>query len=352
MDVVILVAAVATMILLHELGHFLASKFFGIEVEEFGLGFPPKIRTLFFWKGTEFSLNWIPLGGFVRPKGENDPEVEGGLGKAPPSHRFWVYFAGPLMNLLIAALLYAMSFSHTGLPDPSQVVIQSVAPGSPAAQAGLRSGDRLLRIGGKPVTSMENVHALVSPHLGETLEITVLREGEERTFQVLARREPPPGEGALGIVMTIPIQPVSLLRALPCGALQVGNQTYMLLTLPMQVHRGLVAPEDARLVGYKGMYDMYKAIQEAETTQQAPLGVNTLFFFATISTSLGVLNLLPIPAMDGGRILFLLPEFIFHHRIPPKAETIINSISFALLLILLLYINLQDFINPASFSFK
>ncbi len=352
MDVVILLAAVASMILLHEFGHFIAARFFGIEVEEFGIGFPPKARTLFTWKGTEYTLNWIPLGGFVRPKGEGDPEVEGGLAAAPPGQRFGVYFAGPLMNLLIAVVLYAASFSQTGMPAFDQVVVQSVAANSPAAQAGIQPGDRLVRINGQPVTDMTSVHTLIAPHVGETVEVTVERDGSEHTFTVLARRNPPQGQGSIGIVMSNPIQPISTLRALPYGATAVVNQAYLLLTLPVQISRGLIAPEDARLVGYKGMYDMYKAVQEAESAPQAQPGLNSLSFFAMISASLGILNLLPIPAVDGGRILFLLPEFIFRRRIPPKVEMVVNSVSFFLLLLLLLYINVQDFINPATFNFR
>ncbi len=352
MDVITLLAAVASMILLHEFGHFVACRIFDIDVEEFGIGFPPKARRLFTWKGTEFTINWLIFGGFVRPKGEGDPSIEGGLAAAPPAQRFAVYFAGPLMNLLIAVVLYAASFSQTGMPAFDKVVVQSVAPNSPAAQAGIQPGDRLVRIDDQPVTDMTSVHTLVAPHVGETVEVTVEREGSEHTFTVLARSNPPTGEGAMGIVMTNPIQPISTWRALPYGATAVVNQTYMLLTLPVQISRGLVAPEDARLVGYKGMYDMYKAVQEAESTPQAQPGINTLSFFAMISASLGILNLLPIPAVDGGRILFLLPELIFRRRIPPRVETAVNSISFIILLLLLLYINLQDFINPATFNFR
>ncbi len=352
MDALTLILAVASMIFLHELGHFLACKLLGIEVEEFGFGFPPKIKTLFTWRGTEYSLNWLPLGGFVRPKGESDPSVPGGLGAATPWRRFSVYFAGPLMNLLTAMVLYAASFSSTGLPAVDQVMIHDIAPGSPAEQAGLQVNDLLLSIAGGEVTGMESVHTLVTPHKGETIDVTVLRDGQQHTYQVLARANPPEGEGSLGIVMSNPIRPVSIVQALPYGASAVAGQTYLLATLPIQVSRGLIAPEDARLVGYKGMYDMYKAVQEVESSPEAAnSGLNTLSFFAMISASLGILNLIPIPAVDGGRILFLLPEILFRRRIPPKMEMAINSVSFLLLIALLVYINLQDFINPATFNF-
>ncbi len=352
MDVLYLVLAIAGMIFLHEAGHFVAARLLNIDVEEFGLGFPPRLKTLFTWKGTDFTLNLIPLGGFVRPKGEGDPAIEGGLAAARPAKRFLVYFAGPLTNLLIAVLLYSAAFSRMGMPVPDKVLVQSVAPGSPAEQAGMQSGDQLVRIAGEPVTGMNSVHTLITAHLGETVPVTVARDGRELTLDVLARANPPEGQGAIGIIMTNPIEPISTIQALPYGALAVGNQAYVLLTLPIQVSRGLIAPEEARLVGYKGMYDMYKAVQQAESTPQAQRsGLNTLSFFAMISASLGILNLLPIPAVDGGRILFLLPEVILRRRIPPEMENAINTLSFVLLLGLLVYINVQDFINPANFNF-
>ncbi|GAB4523737.1 MAG: M50 family metallopeptidase [Anaerolineales bacterium] len=351
MDVLTLVLAIASMIFSHELGHFLACKALNIEVEEFGFGLPPRILTMFTWKGTAYTLNWLPLGGFVRPLGESDPSIPNGLGAAVPWKRFSVYFAGPLMNLLMAMVLYAASFSHTGLPAVDQVSIQALAPHSPAEQAGIQVGDLLVSMAAQPVTGMESVHAIVAPHKGEEIEVVVQRAGRQYTYNVLVRANPPAGEGSLGIVMSNPLRQVNIIQALPYGASAVVGQAYLLVTLPVQISQGLVSPEEARLVGYKGMYDMYKAVQEVEATPQAtPSGLNTLSFFAMISASLGILNLIPIPAVDGGRILFLLPEVIFRRRIPQNVEMTINSISLLLLMALLVYINVQDFINPATFN--
>ncbi|RMF43618.1 MAG: RIP metalloprotease [Anaerolineae bacterium] len=352
MDILTLILAIASMILLHELGHFLACRLLGIEVEEFGIGFPPRVAHLFTWQGVEYTLNALPLGGFVRPKGEGDPTIEGGLAAASPAKRFAVYFAGPLMNILTAILLYSISFARIGMPITNQVVIQTVAPESPAAQAGIQPGDLLRSIANQPVTDMNSVHELVAPHSGEVISMEIEREGQTYTFDVLVRANPPEGEGAIGIVMTYPYKPISVIQALPYGTMAVGAQAYTLFTLPIQVSRGVIAPEDARLVGYKGMYDMYKAVQQAEENPQAQRsGLNSISFFAMISASLGILNLLPIPAVDGGRILFLLPEVVLRRRIPPEMENVINGVSFIVLLLLLVYINLQDFINPAHFNF-
>src|SRR5512132_2220647 len=129
----------AGMVIVHELGHFIAARLCNIEVEEFGIGLPtPGAITLFTWKGTRFTLNWLPLGGFVRPKGENDPNVPGGLAAASPWKRLFVLVSGPMMNLLTAVVIYAIIFNMVGVPDTSRVLVDSLSPDSPAAAAGLK----------------------------------------------------------------------------------------------------------------------------------------------------------------------------------------------------------------------
>src|SRR5574341_1592255 len=134
----IFVAVFAGVVFIHELGHFLVARLLKVEVEEFGFGLPPRILTLFRWKGTEFTLNWLPVGGFVRPKGENDPNVPGGLAAANPWTRLGVLFAGPFMNLLLGVAVFALLFFQVGVPDYTQVQIDGVLPNSPAAQAGIQ----------------------------------------------------------------------------------------------------------------------------------------------------------------------------------------------------------------------
>ena len=148
---------------------------------------------------------------------------------------------------------------------------------------------------------------------------------------------------------TGPMRDVSMGEAVVLGAGAVFEQTRTLITLPAQIYQGRIAAEDARLVGYKGMFDIYQNLQETEVETGTPPGVGALFFAASITVSLGLLNLLPIPALDGGRILFTLPEILFRRRIPPTYEAMINLVSISLLLLLMIYINVQDFINPATF---
>lgn len=341
-----LAVAIAALIIIHELGHFIAARIFKVEVEEFGLGYPPRIATLFTAGGTKFTLNMLPFGGFVRPKGENDPNVEGGLAAASPWVRLAVLVAGPFSNLLVGVILYAMIISRIGNPITDQVQIMEVVPNSPAAQAGLLPGDMILGVAEMNIESIQSLQTAIYDNLGNPVEISYSRNDQIDTVTLVPRVEPPEGEGAIGIVMSNPTQPVSVIAALPSGVGAVYQHGEMLLTFPIQILRGEMEASEGRLLGLKGIFDVYQAVQETEAEQSIPQGVNTLAFFATITISFGVLNLLPIPALDGGRIMFTLPEIILGRRVPPRYENAIHLVSFALLLMLLIFINLQDFINP------
>ena len=341
-----LVGAIASLIILHEIGHFLGARLFKIEVEEFGIGFPPRILTLFKMKGTRYTLNWLPLGGFVRIKGEGDPTVPGGLAASSPWVRLAVYAAGPLMNLLAAVVLYAVIAANIGMPDPTQVMILDVSPGSPAEAAGLQAGDIILEIDGEPIDTMERVQRAISARLGKEIDLTFQREEQVHTVRLVPRENPPEGEGAIGIMMGNPTQPIEWFQALPIGAVSTFNHSLSLLTLPADIVRGSIAPEDARPVGYKGMFDIYQSVQEQEIVPGASKSLSALWFFTTVTISLGVFNLLPIPALDGGRMLFTLPEIIFRRRIPAHIQNAVNAISFALMILLFFYINYLDFANP------
>lgn len=328
------ILGIAALILLHEFGHFLVARLLKVDVEEFGIGLPPRIVKLFESHGTAFTLNWIPLGGFVRPKGENDPEVEGGLAAASPWVRLAVLFAGPLMNILIGIVLAVMLFYSMGEPIQSKVIVEAVSPQSPAQQAGLQKGDLITSINGVAINSYDSIAKTISDNLGKQISLTYQRGGQTNTVSLIPRTSPPPNQGAIGIEMGHPTQPIGLPDAFVRGTQTAYQNVTGILLLPVHMLNGSVSPQEGRLVGYKGMFDIYQQIQ------------NPLIFFMAISISLGVLNLLPIPALDGGRILLILPEILIRRRIPPQYENMIHLIGFTVLIILLIYINVQDFINP------
>jgi regulator of sigma E protease len=342
------VGALAALIIIHELGHFIVARLLKVDVEEFGLGFPPRIATLFYAWGTRFSLNLLPFGGFVRPKGENDPTVPGGLAASRPWVRLSVLFAGPMANLLVGVFLYALIFSKIGMPITNQVQILEIAENSPAAQAGLLPGDLILSVNGGKIDGTQALHDAIYANLDQSTRIAYMRNEQEGETTLVPRSQPPEGQGAIGIVMGNPTRSVSVLTALPVGFTAVFEHGRELLAFPVRMIKGQTAPEEGRLVGFKGMFDIYQQVRQSEPLPNIPAGVNILGFFATITISLGILNLLPIPALDGGRILFVLPELVLGRRIPPRYENAINLVSFAMLLMLLLFINLQDFFNPIS----
>ncbi|MCW5873063.1 MAG: site-2 protease family protein [Anaerolineales bacterium] len=341
------IVAIAALIVVHELGHYLAAKLCGIKVQEFGIGFPPRLVRLFKIQETEFTLNAIPLGGFAMPAGENDPDVPGGFSAASPWKRIFIFVAGPAMNLLAAALLYAIIFMQLGQPDTSIVQVMWVSDDSPAQQAGLQTGDVLTHVNGQAISSTQDIRDAIYANLGEEILIEYQRDGQ-RDRVTLVPRDPAPADGAIGISMGHPSVPVGLGAALVQGGRAIYDQAEMLLTLPGRIASGEMDSSQGRFVGYKGMYDIYTEVREADAAPDSPFpsGVNTLSFFASISVSLGLLNLMPIPALDGGRILFTLPELLFGKRIPMVYQNAVNFIGLAFLLMAMVYINLQDFLNP------
>ena len=280
------------------------------------------------------------------PKAENNPDDPDGLAAAKPLVRMAVFFAGPLMNILAGVVLYTVIFSQLGTPESSQVIVLDVAANSPAAVAGLESGDLLISIDDTQVDSTSSLHDTIYANLDQEISLTFERDNVEKTVSIVPRGTPPEGEGAIGIIMGNPTTPVTWFEALPSGFAATGNHIYTLVTLPAQVIRGSIPAEDARFVGYKGMYDIYQEVRDQESIPGTSGNISVLGFFTTITLSLGIINLMPIPALDGGRILFALPELLFRRRIPSEFENWVNLISFTLLIGLVIYINIMDFTNP------
>lgn len=365
MTLLIVVLVFGGMVFLHEFGHFLAARFFKIEVEEFGFGLPPKLLTLFKWQGTEFTLNALPIGGFVRPKGENDPNVLDGLAAANPWKRLGVLFAGPFMNLLTAIVVTAIIIAQTGVSVEGKVLIENVSGASPAQQAGIKPNDILLAVNGTPVSTLDEARALIRAGIDTPLELTLLRSGEQLKISATPLSSRAQEQGALGVGLAYPRRPATIKEILAGGFVYTGAQAASILYIPIGLVQGAIAPGEARLIGMKGIYDIFsQAVQrDVQTRQPAALAPTTpgqapqaaseptnylLSLVAMLSVSLAVFNLLPIPALDGGRILFTLPEILFRRRIPYKLENVINSVAMLVLIALMVFINAMDFINPAN----
>jgi regulator of sigma E protease len=344
-DFLLFVLILAALILGHELGHFVAARAGKVRVDEFGIGFPPRLATLFRAGGTRFTINAIPLGGFVRPAGEDDPDIPNGLAGSSKRTRAAVLIGGPLANVLIAFLAFTAAYRFAA-PDFNRTLISSVAEGSPAEAAGLLPGDIILSVHDQAVTSLDTLQQAIADSLGKLTTITVERAGVRLQFELTPRASPPEGQGPIGIVTGNPRLPVTWPQAVGMGADSIRVQFRELVHLPARLIQGQVAAEEARLTGLKGMHDMLAWARDVDRSAQRPF--LTLTLIGVISTGLALANLLPIPALDGGRLMFVAFEAIFGRRISPRYEGLAHAIGFALLLALMLYVNIQDFVNPIS----
>lgn len=342
------IGALALLIVVHELGHFLACRLFKVPVEEFGVGLPPKALTLFRAGGTEFTLNWIPLGGFVRPRGENDPKIVNGLAAAKPAVRIGVALAGPLANMLMVALLYAISIALIGEPDPArlnQVEVQAVLPGSPAEMAGLKAGDLLLALNHQEIHSSDEARAIIYANLDRPLLVRYQR-GESVTEASLTPLSSRSSEqGAVGVQLGPPMRPVSLLKAAWGGIESAYLHSIFFVEMLGKIMSKQAAAQGG-IVGPIGMGRWYVGMREASPPQGLIPLLDVLGFLINVSFSLAFFNFLPIPALDGGRIVLALPELIFRRRLKPGVENWLITFTFLLLLGLLVFVSLRDVFFP------
>jgi regulator of sigma E protease len=310
--------------------------------------------------GTLFTMNWLLLGGFVRPKGENDPNVPGGLAAASPWKRLVVLFAGPIMNLLTALVVFSMLIAFEGTPIFGTVNFQTVSENSPASAAGLEAGDILLEIKGQKIDSTDQAISLIRANLDEPVEMLIERDGKQMTLTATPLSTRKKSEGALGVVLGYPTRAATMSEIVVGGAAITVDQVVNIVRMPISLIQGAVAPEEARFIGFKGIFDMFDvAVEEDVSSRQeaasAPLAGGaskptnwTLSLIGLLSVSLGVMNLFPIPALDGGRILFTLPEILFRKRIPADWENAVNGIAMLILIGLMLFVNVMDFVNPVQ----
>jgi regulator of sigma E protease len=356
----VFILAFGGMVLIHEFGHFIVARLCKIEVDEFGIGLPtPGAITLFTWQGTRFTLNWLPFGGFVRPKGENDPNVPGGLAAASPWKRLAVLFAGPLMNLLAAVLIYSLIFNRVGVPDATRVLVTSVTLDSPAAQAGFKDGDIFISGNGQPIGSYDELRQIVDANPGKPVTFLVDRSGARIQLTATPELNAEANRIMIGVGLGVPFKAAaSPVETLSLGARYTYLNVRALVSLPSQMLRGTVNSDQGRLVGLKGIYDILQqtvshdvqasAAAPAPSADPVDQPVRTLELIASLSISLGLFNLFPFPALDGGRIIFVLPEIIFRRRVSPQVENLIHGLGMAFLLLLMIYINVMDFINPIN----
>jgi regulator of sigma E protease len=336
------VFVLALLILAHEAGHFFAAKRLGVVVEEFGLGFPPRLKKLFERDGTAYTLNWIPLGGFVRPRGENDPTVPGGLAGAPKRVRIAVLAAGSLTNLLIGFLVFVVAFKL----GSTLVAVAAVAEGTPAAAAGLQAGDVIVKADNLSINYITDLQDYVQRHLGQPIQLTVEREGQTLQIPLTPRTpaETPEDQGPLGIELGPVLGPGhSWFGAIGRAAREVFYQVEQLVLLPGRLLRGQVEAAEVRPIGPVGLYQVTDVVVDiARETNEWFLVIQLV---GLVSVAVALTNLLPLPALDGGRILFVLVEALRGRRVDPEREGLVHVVGMLMLLVLMALITYQDVVN-------
>lgn len=338
-------AVFSLLVFVHELGHFLLAKRAGVRVEEFGFGYPPRLLVLGRHQETIFTLNAIPLGGFVRMPGENDPLVPDSFASRSPGARASILVAGAGMNLVLAFLLFTLvSLLGEPVPATTEVAVTAVTPGSPAALAGLQPGDTILALNGQEIMDSLDLVRLTQAHLGE--EVTLLLKRGEETLGILLtpRRDPPPGEGPMGIaietvVTSTRLESHPIWEAIPLGLERTFRAAWAIIRGIILMVQGLIAPELAGPIGIAQF-----------TGEVAQLGLPYLAqFTAFLSVNLALLNLLPFPGLDGGRLAFVILEVLRRgKRLDPQREGLIHFIGIAILIGLVLVVSYFDILRVTS----
>ncbi|MBM3129567.1 MAG: RIP metalloprotease RseP [Chloroflexi bacterium] len=421
-DLLIFLAMLGLLVFVHELGHFAVAKRLGIPVLEFGFGFPPRVKSLFKRDGTEYTLNAIPLGGFVRLHGEEDPAVPGGFASAKVSVRVPILLAGVTMNFILAALIFTLTaFLTPPYASIQMTTIAEVVEKSPAALVGLRDGDTIVAVNGQNIKDDYSAfRQLIRDYAGREITLTVVRKNQTLDpIRVTPRATPPANEGPLGIkligwnglrvmgvapgsvadkagvregdallffvesnrplrdqtelaqftqahpgwkiewriardnrlgdviVVQIPetitadnatlgldLQ-VSLLAAPIKAAQDMWMIAASIPTMFRQLFTGAV-PANA-LVGPIGIGQLTSEVAQ----RGGPLGL--LYLLALLSLNLAVVNLLPFPALDGGRLVFIALEVVRGgKKLDPQKEGLVHFVGLAILLGLMLIISYFD----------
>ena len=377
----LIVPVLAALVFVHELGHYLAAKRFGIKVLEFGFGFPPRLFGVKYGE-TVYSINAIPLGGFVRLLGEEDPTDERSFARQSVLKRTIVLCAGSFMNFLTPIVIFTVLFVLPQDVPVGTVHVTGVAPGSPAQQAGIRAGDQVMAINGERVRNHYELVEQIMVNLGAEVELT-LRRGSivtgmsvspdssvVETVTVVPRINPPelevvetvtdpdtqvslrdarrynvrlqPGDtmtqGAVGVMIgTSNVRFVKESQSiLNAGQNALGRMIDILVLTKNSFHMWATGGPNPGLTGPIGIAQV--------TGEVAEVGVFPFFeLVAIISISLGLINILPIPALDGGRLMFVLIEWARRgRRISPQREGLVHVIGFAILIGLIVVVSFFD----------
>jgi regulator of sigma E protease len=362
-SVIPFVVILIVLVLVHELGHFVTAKMAGVRVLEFGIGYPPKLWGVRFGRRpetnsadpeaddprTEYTINALPLGGFVRLLGEEDPSDPHSLAAKPRPVRIIVLAAGAVMNLLLPIVLFTANFMIPQQVAVGRVIIQHVADGSPAQHAGVLAGDQILTIDGEKVQNLSDVAYDIRLRQGGTMTWLLLRKNERLSKQVYARWNPPMEvdassgrrvqQGPTGIELSTPDsftekQSFPIWVAVPKA---VESTVDSLVLARNQIITWVAARSAPQVAGPVGI-----AQATGEVAKQA--GWTALLqFSALLSINLAIVNILPLPMLDGGRIVFVLLEILRRgKRVAPEKEALVHFVGFVVIIGLVVVVSFFD----------
>lgn len=339
MTILITLLIIAVLILVHEWGHFITARRIGIPVYEFSLGFGTKLLSVT-RNGVQYSLRLVPLGGFVRMAGEepgdmSDPD---GYSNRTPLEKMRVAFSGPFMNFVLAVIIFIYSFAFIGIPSAvNEPILGKVLEGKPAQHAGLQEGDRIISIDGKSISTWDEFTDTVSSsEPGTQLNMEVKRGEKTIAVNVTPETNKSTGASVIGVINRVTYNKLGIWEALKIGIQQTYELTKLMLSWLLLLITGGASTAD--LAGPVGIT---KLVGEA-----AQIGIVYLLNFAAyLSINLGIINLLPIPALDGSRIVFAAVEGIRRKRLEPEKEGLIHWLGFIFLMILIVFVTYNDIVR-------
>lgn len=325
----------SVIVFIHEFGHFVTAKLSGMQVDEFAIGFGPKLFS-YRYGPTEYSMRIIPLGGFNRIAGMSEEEElnEKSFLSKPVASRLFVIAAGAAMNFVLAILIiWGLMFTVGTQEISPEPIIGNVLENSAAANAQLQSGDKIIAIGNTTIHQWSEISGAVSQHSQDVVDVTVQRDGQPLVVSLIPQMDSQSKRPIIGVVPTVSVQKHGFFESALLSVKRTGQISSMMI---VGIYHMITGTEKADLAGPIGVAQL--------AGQVASYGfVNLLMFTAFLSINLGIINLFPIPMLDGGYIILLIVEGITRRRLPQKALYYVQMCGVFILALIFLYAMFQDF---------
>lgn len=327
MNIIIALLVFGVIVMVHELGHFSVAKYFKVKIHEFAIGMGPKIFKKRVGE-TDYTIRALPLGGFVQMEGEDEAsDDENGFNSKPPLQRMAIIFAGPFMNFIFTIVVFTMIFITMGIAVPT---VDKLIDNKPAQLAGLQVGDKISEINGEKIDSWDETTNIISSSIGKELNFKIDRKGEILDIKITP--ENTEGRGTIGFY---PKSEKNFFKALTYGTQKTWNMLgQMIISL-----KDLVTGKNVGdVVGPVGIINI---VGDAANNGVLPV----VYLAAIISLNLGLINLLPIPALDGSRMVFQFIELVTGKKVPAEKEGMVHIVGFVALMSLMLILTYKDILR-------